>query len=289
MVTIFVIFRYFLLLFQAALAQLEVENQSANNDEYKRLIPRRQKQSNNEQISLSNIPSGGNNSPLDRRRPNGDGQRRRPNAQPESSANQQNFQQNAQKFSSRENINVPRRLKTENGRTQQRTDIPPRLNNEERATPSPIRNEFVPSPPPQRIENVPSTLIPQPPSDGIIGHRPANHRLQPISSEQPIPEFRPNPSERRPPQPVFPNAIPVTQVSSTEQPSQRDPARAFLRNNESKRRGGQRQQVASTEDTSAPRSTTSSEEVVPKRNFPSRTRSRGNSRDQLPLVSISKN
>lgn len=280
-----------LYLFQVALAQLEAENPSANNQEYKRLTPRRQKQSS-EQLISSNIPFS-NHAPLDRRRPNSEGPRRRPNVQPESSASPQNFQQNTQHFSSRENVNVPRRLKTENLRT--RAEIPPRLSNEERATPAPFGNEFPLSPStpqsniPQRVENIPSTRIPQQTSDAI--QMPANHRLEPISPQNAVPEFRsipefrhvpefrPLPTGPPPPKPaVIPNAVLVSPGPSLE--LQSGPSRSLVRN--SGRRGGQRH--GAIEDNSTPRSTTSSEEIVTRRNFPSRTRSRGGSREQIHQV-----
>lgn len=245
-------------------------------------------------------------------------------------------------MSSRENVNVPRRLKTENGRAYQRT--PPRLNNVQEGTVAPNRNEFVPSSPasieniplqpnfrpayprdepipslPPSVENVPTTFIPQLPIN-----RPAYPQEKPIPGLSPNIEnvpFIPLPNYNYPGQPIptstpssdvprtlvpfepsfrpashrlQPTEVPTSQSfssgpseipeQSTELPSQRsEPPRTLVRTSGLRRKGGQRQQSSELDSTS-PQSATSSEESATRRTFQSRSRSRANSREQIPQV-----
>lgn len=243
-------------LFQETLTQLEAENPSANSEEYKRLIPRKQKQSN-EQISASNIPTSDNKLQLDRRRTNGE--RRRPSAPSEIS---QPIQQNPQ-FSSRESSpprDTPRRGKADNHRFTQRGEIPTRLNPEEVDTSKPIRTENVPV------------------SDERVGHRLANHRPGPKIPQLPIITQLSIPANER---------APDVQVPTTGSPEQRHRADLYryrLRTAGSERSEGVRQQGVSSEVEAATGPSAASEEVVTRRNFQSRSRSRIGSSQQSAQV-----
>uniref|UniRef100_A0A8D9B7V7 Uncharacterized protein n=1 Tax=Cacopsylla melanoneura TaxID=428564 RepID=A0A8D9B7V7_9HEMI len=231
-----------------ALSQLEAVNPSANSEEYKRLTPRRQKQSNNAPISTSNSQTQSKkNLQLDRRRTNFENPNRRPTSSAETQP--QTFSSIPQTFASREapktlsESNVPRNGAVELKRPAVQEDIS------------------------SRIQSPEEVNTPQVSNDRILGQRVANHRPQPKIPERPSL-----------PQSVVSNERPESSESQKSPDHRGDAQRYLQRTSGSRRRPGQRQGSGEVE-TSSPAVSSSEEANIPRRNLQSRTRSRINQND----------